>query len=76
MRYSHSWYLSSGYRSLATLLRTSAHHSSSTVPQRLSTYVLSVWAKNRAGRWSTATVTTMTVKWNSHGPYWYQDRQS
>ncbi len=76
VRYSHSWYLSSTYRSLATLLRTSKHHASSTVPQRLSTYVLSVWAKNAAGRWSTATVTTMTVRWNSHGPYEYQDQQS
>ncbi|HEY8318899.1 MAG TPA: C1 family peptidase [Amnibacterium sp.] len=76
VRYSHSWSVSSTHRSLVTLLRTVKHHASSTVPQHLSTYVLSVWAKNKAGRWSTATVTTMTVKWHSSGPYWYQDQQS
>ena len=76
VRYSHSWYLSSSHRSLVTLLRTAKHHASSTVPQHLSTYVLSVWAKNKAGRWSTATVTTMSVRWHSSRPYWYQDRQS
>lgn len=65
--YSHTWSLSSSHRSLTAAFRSAAHHASTTVPKRLPTYVLTVQARNTGGRWSTASITTVTLHWTSSG---------
>jgi hypothetical protein len=65
--YSHTWTLSSWHRSLAAAFRTATHHASTTVPKKLPKYVVSVQSRNTGGRWSTPSVTTVSLHWTSAG---------